>query len=586
MKNFFYITMIVILALVVSSCSKNFLDTKPLGVTTAKALINEKGAEILLTGAYSMIDGQGAGNGWGGSYSWSASVTNWVWGSVASDDAYKGSSYGDQSPINPIARYDALPTNAYVADKWTADYEGVSRTNDVLRTVKEALKKGTITEAKAVEIKAEALFLRAWFYFELKRVFNNIPYITEDVKDPGTVSNTVNAWPLIEKDLQFAIDNLPETQQEVGRATKYAAEAVMARVELFQHKYSKAKPLLDDILNSGRYALTYSYHDNYQVATNNNKESIFEIQYAVNDGTEGFNGGYGDALNFPYSPDIGVCCGFHTPSQEFVNVFKVNSNGLPFLDSIDRGTDLKNDMGIASSARFVPTTHLVDPRLDWSVGRRGIPYLDWGIDRGYDWDRDQANGGPYLPVKNMFYKSDRGTLSTSVGWATGVNANDFRVIRLAMVILWRAEVAVEEDDLPTALHLVNEIRIRASHVVVMGRSNTYKLPAGVVPDVDWNKPAANYLVKPYSSFPDQEYARKAVREEELLEFGLEGYRFFDLVRWGIAAKVLNTYIAHDSHFRSVMAGTHFIKGVNDYWPIPQTQIDLEGTTVLKQNPGY
>ncbi len=584
MKKGIFIATAVILALAYS-CSQNFLETKPLGVASEDVFHNAKGVNALLTGAYAMIDGAGAG-GWGGSYAWSGSVTNWVWGSVASDDAYKGSSYGDQITINPVERYEALPTNGYVSDKWTADYDGVSRVNDCLTVLNKTVKENNISQAEADEFKAEALFLRAWFHFELKRVFNNIPYITEDVEDPGTVSNTVDAWPLIENDMKFAIDHLPETQQDVGRPTKYAAEAVMARIKLFQHKYGEAKPLLDDILNSGKYHLAYSYHDNYKIATNNNEESIFEIQYAVNDGTsDSFNGGYGDCLNFPHGADIGTCCGFHQASQDFVNAFKVDHSGLPLLDTYN-DTNLVNDMGIASADSFVPASHLVDPRLDWSVGRRGIPYLDWGIDRGKDWIRDQPNGGPYLPIKNMFYKSEKNTLSTTTGWATGVNANNYRAYRLAHIMLWRAEVAVEENDLPTALTLVNQIRERASHEVVMGRCYTYKLPPGVTADVHWDEPAANYLVKPYSSFPNQDFARKAVRMEERLEYGTEGHRFFDLVRWGIADQVLNAYIAQDSKFRSFMQGAHFTKGTNEYWPIPQNQIDIEGKDVLQQNPGF
>ena len=233
----------------------------------------------------------------------------------------------------------------------------------------------------------------------------------------------------------------------------------------------------------------------------------------------------------------------------------------------------------------------VDPRLDFTVGRRGIPFLDWGIMRGKAWVRDQGNAGPYVYRKNMFKKSESGTYSTTTGWATGINANNYRAYRLAHVLLWRAEVAVDEGDLAKATELVNLIRVRAAHKVVMGKCTTYILPSQDGLAVDYNQPAANYLVSPYPTFPNADYARKAVRMEERLEFGMEGHRFFDLVRWGIAAEVINAYMDKDREFRSLFGGASpktFTAGKNEYAPIPITQIELENTTeeILTQNPGY
>jgi hypothetical protein len=447
-----------------------------------------------------------------------------------------------------------------------------------------------ITPENATQYKAQALFIRSWFHFELKRVFNNIPYITEDVVDPATVPNNTDAWPLIEADMKFAMDNLPETQADPGRPTKYAAEAVLARIYLFQQKWSAAKTLLDDIIGSGKFSLMPNYDDNFMIATRNNAESIWEIQYAVNDGaSDSPNANYGDALNYPQNVDgTQTCCGFFQPKQNFVNAFKVDANGLPLLDTFD-DTNLKNDMGLGSDEEFIPTTDPVDPRLDHTVGRRGIPFLDWGIYRGKAWVRDQGNAGPYIYKKNMFKKAEQGSFSTTTGWATGVNANNYRAIRLSHVMLWRAEVAVEENDLGTALDLVNQLRERAANHVVMGLCTTYTLPSQDGLAVDYTKPAANYDVQPYPSFADQAYARKAVRHEERLEFGMEGYRFFDLVRWGIAAETINAMMDNDRNFRSLFGGAvpkSFTAGKNEYWPIPQTQIDLEGADILTQNPGY
>lgn len=581
-KNKILIMVMAILVALTISCEE-FMETTPLGVASDQVFNTDKGVNALLTGAYAAIDGAGVSTGWFGDYAWAASVTNWVWGGVASDDAYKGSDVSDQTPINPIELYETLPSNEYVSSKWIANYDGVSRCNDVLKVLAET----EMDPVKAANIEGQARFLRAWFHFEVKRVYNNIPYITEAAEDPGQVSNTVDTWPMIEEDLQFAVDNLPEEQDEVGRANKYAAMAVKARVHLFQQEWGEAKTLLDGIINSERYELVDEFHDNFRTTTNNNAESIFEIQYSVNDGADdSSNGGYGDCLNFPQSGDIGVCCGFYQPTQNLVNAYKVDASGLPLLDTYNE-TNLKNDMGVLSANEFIPFTDVVDPRLDWTVGRRGIPFLDHGIMRGADWIRDPTNGGPYLYLKNMFYASERGITTTTSGWATGVNANNYRAYRYSHVLLWRAEVAVEENDLATALDLVNQIRNRAKNSSpVMGLCTTYELPQGVEPVVDYDQPAANYMVEPYPSFPDQAYARQAVRHEMRLEFAMEGHRFFDLVRWGIADQVLNDYIDKDAEFRSFLQGKSFTAGKDEYWPIPITQIDITGGDILQQNPGY
>lgn len=570
--------MIVYLA----GCESDFLNTSPPASASNVVLANEKGVNALLIGAYAALDGQI--NGTDGA-SWAASVSNWVWGGVASDDATKGSDISDQSTIVPVENYSVDATNGYVADKWRFNYAGISRANDVLKVMAQAT---DISAANQALIKAQACFIRGFIHFELKRVYNNIPYITEDV-DPVTVVNTVDAWPLIENDLKFAVANLPAVQTDVGRPTKYAAEAVLARVYLFQKKWSDAKTLLDDIINSGKYDLMPNFSDNFVAAKRNNKESVFEIQYSVNDGASGSpNAGWGDALNFPVDIDgTGTCCGFYQPTQNLVNAFRVDpATGLP----VDLPTNFKNDMGITSNETFVQDTITpVDPRLDLTVGRRGVPYLDWGIMRGSTWIRDQGNAGPYLNKKNMFLKKDKGTLSTTTGWATGVNSNSYRAIRYAHVLLWRAEVAAETGDLATATTLVNKIRTRAQAEKVMGRCRTFILSSQTGLKIAAAVPAATYLVNNYpATFASLDAARTAIRREMRLEMAMEGFRFFDLVRWGIASTTLNAYIEQDKQFRSLLGGVKpavFVSPKNEYWPLPQTQVDLE-PGVLTQRTGF
>jgi len=567
----------IILITITFSCGEDFLTEYPKGVPSENLFYNERGVELLLIGAYSLIDGTGAGI-LGYSYAWEGAVSNWLWGSVASDDAYLGGTFGGGN-LYTIELYILVSNNTTCSNRWITNYDGIARCNDVLRVL---AKTKDISESKRAHIKAQALFLRAWFHFELKRVFNRIPFVDENVTLEGKVSNRTDCWPEIEADLEFAVENLPPGQEDVGRPTSWAAKAVLARVHLFQQEYNQAKVLLDDILDNGPFELVKNYHDNYRIATNNNEESIFEIQYSVNDGTpDSFNGGYGDAITFPHK--IGdeneyLCCGFHVPSQNLVNAFKTDENDLPLLHTFN-DEDITNDDGLSSGEPFTPYPGTVDPRLDLTIGRRGIPYLDWGIHPGADWIREPVYNGPYLNKKNMFYKEERWIYSTTDGWALGVNANNYRAYKLSHIILWRAECAVEDNDLELARQLVNHIRRRARDSEVVRFED--------------RTPAANYLINEYPSFPDADYARDAVRFELRLEFAMEGHRFFDLVRWGIAARVLNEYLRVEKEKRYHLSwrDVAFIQNKSEYAPIPQSAIEQAGANengepLLIQNPGY
>jgi hypothetical protein len=395
-------------------------------------------------------------------------------------------------------------------------------------------------------------------------------------------------WPAIENDFKFAIANLPPTQlQAIGRANKYAAEAFLAKVYMFQHKYADAQTLLQDLImngvNSGgkKYDLK-NYADNFNPATQNSEETVFSTQSSVNDGSvtayNWGNGNGGDVLNFPLGGPGGGCCGFFQPSQYLVNHFKTDAvTGLPDLDNFN-AVDVKNDTGLLSSDPFTPYSGTLDPRLDWTVGRRGIPFLDWGNHPGNDWIRDQNFGGPYSPIKNVYYKAQEGHLTDLSFWTKGITANNVNLIRYADVLLWAAEVEVEIGDPNKAKDYVNQVRRRAAD-----SSGWVKKPDGT--------PAANYKVGLYSnSWTDKTFARKAVRYERMLELAMEGHRFFDLVRWGIADTEIHTYLKKEKNLRTYLNDKLFTKNINEYFPIPQTQIDLsagaDGVPKMKQNPGY
>jgi len=610
MKKLSILFAALLVLVIINSCSDDFFDKKPLGSTSENVFYSAKGIDALLIGTYAIVKGSYLWD-----VSWGASIQNWTYGSAASDDAYKGSEITDQIPVNDIERWSVTPSNGYPADKWRLTLgHGVVRANKTLKVINATEAEGNITADQANSFRAEARFLRGLFYFEAWLVFGDyIPLFTEDTEDPAAVSNQNDPGAVLAfiiEDFKFAWENLPETQALVGKPTKYAAMGIAARAYMQELMYAEAKPLLENIILSGNYSLMPYFIDNFEIVTNNNDESIFEIQACVNDINESLNAEMGIGLNWPHGGDIGMCCGFHQPSQNLVNAYKVDPvSGLPLFTTFNN-VDLANDQGITSDQPFVVATDPVDPRLDFTVGRRGIPYKDWGINRGSNWIRKQLDGGPYMPVaKPFFNKSQRYTLSTTTGWQTGINANNYRYLRYSHILLWRAEIAAFENDLITARNYVNQIRDRADNKVVMGKVLITTLPASVYPwgpgstdadymdgttgpYVDWTQPAANYLIGLYDPFANKEEAMRAVQWEQRLEFATEGRRFFDLRRWdnlpaGMRVdmvQTLNDFAQGDLRVREFMRGAIFTER-DKYMPVPEDQINLQ-PGVLVQNPDY
>ena len=562
---------VLVASLFVTGCNDKFLDVSPPAVFSEDGLQNRAGVNFLLVGAYSLLDGVGSG-----ATSWHGSADNWIYGSVSADDAYKGSTSGDQPEITFIEIKNILSDNSHFRGKWRTVYDGVARSNDVLRVLEKA---GELTDAEKVQFRAQARFLRAWYHFEAKRMFNQAPYLDEKTynpEDPNStkVANDKNIWPQIEADLKFAYDNLPERQTQPGRATKWAAAATLAKAQMYQKKWTDAKTLLTAIVASNRYRLMERFHDNFRAAMNNNAESVLEVQNSVNDGAGGGeNGNNGATLNYPYAGPT-TCCGFFQPSQNLVNVFKTDADGLPLFNTFN-DADVTSDQGIESSQPFTPFGGNLDPRLDWTVGRRSIPFLDWNSMPGKSWIRDQGNGGPYVSKKHLFYRSDVGTNTFANN--SRLNANNTRLIRYAHVLLMLAECEIESGNLEPARTLVNQIRQRAAN------------PLGFVKNPDGTD-AARYVIGSYTStWTDAALARQAFQFETRLELALEGHRFFDLVRWDIAEPVLNAYMLREARLRAYFTGAKFTKGKHEYYPIPLLEITnsaIGGQAVLKQNPGY
>ncbi len=586
------------------ACNKSYLDKPPLGSLALDNVSNKAGVQTLLIGAYSLLDGETGLDNQG--YDYGSAGSNWVYGSVAADDSYKGSVPGDQPEAVLIETWSlSQATTNYLNQKWKKLYNGIQRANEVLRVLPNAT--GLTDEEKKI-IEAEAKFLRGFYHEDGKKMWNNIPYVDETIT---YVNNNLNApnidnngsfvdiWPKIEMDLKFAADNLPAVQPQVGRANKWAATAFLAKAYMFMHKYDQAKPLLDALIANGttagglKYALV-NFENNFNAATKNGPESVFACQFSVNDGSA-LNGNYGDVLNFPNGAGApGGCCGFNNPSWNLANAYKTDATtGLPLLDTWNMGN------GVSDSANLYTGT--LDPRVDWTIGRPGIPYLDWGP-HSKAWIRDPVSNGVFSPKKNVYAKSQFGSYSsneTSFWGATQINANNYNFIRFADILLWAAECEIEIGSLSKAEEYVNQIRNRAADPTGWVYKNA-AYSASTSKYAPQTTPADNYKINPYPtgtfSANGQAYARKAVRFERRLELAMEGHRFFDLQRWdngtGYMAEVLNTYQSIEktkNSFYITNPNAHFTKGVNEYFAIPRAQIDIEnsrGQVNLKQNPGY
>ncbi len=595
--HFNYLFLIIAFGMLLGSCKKSFLEVAPLGSLSNEELANKKGVNALLIGAYAALDGQGDGVPTGdmismtGNSGYVVSPDNWIYGSLCGGDAHKGSDAGDSPETLQIADFKSNPSSDFFNDKWKVVYEGISRCNTVLGILKDVK---DMTDAEKSEVAGEARFLRGHFYFDLKKMFDNVPWVDETTVGLK-IPNDKDIWPNIEEDFKFAMSNLPAIQSQVGRVNKWAGAAYLAKVYLFEYKYPDAKTLFEQVINEGmttsgkKYKLNALFDDNFKPETEDNSEVVFAIENAANDGSGGTaNANQGDMLNYPYGGPFS-CCGFFQPSVDLVNSYRTDpSTGLPYLDNYN-DHPVKNDMGIESNQPFTPDAGTLDPRLDWTVGRRDIPYLDWGAHPGKDWIRDQNFSGPYSPKKNVYWQATQNQYYDGSAWAPGTALNNV-LMRFSDVLLMAAEVEAQTGDLGKAEDFVNIVRNRAANPA--GWVYNYKDPNKPMNGYS-NIPAANYLIKPY---PDgnfaskgKDYALKAIYFERKLELAMEGKRFFDLVRWGIAQQTLNAYFNYEGKITGDISNAQFLKGKNEHFPIPQRQIDLtmvNGKPTLKQNPGY
>lgn len=579
MKKYTNIVTICLSILFLTSCSSDFLDYEPTGVLSSGNVATAENADALVTAAYAAI----------GNDEMVGPITNqWVYGSVRSDDAYKGG--GGRGDVDVIDTYEQY--NTTIADygdwmlprTWTNHYKAISRANFALSVIN-AIPDAEYPLKKVRQ--AELRFLRAHSHFMLKLLFNKVPYITEELtqEDILKTSNDLTSdqlWDKIAEDFKFAYDNLEQSQEQVGRADKNAAAAYLAKLSLYQaYKQNDAHQVttvdaakLQDVIDYAddvTGALESDYGFDFLDGHDNGVESIWAVQFSINDGTNTGRVSFVTGLNSPHGTPLYGCCGFHMASQNMVNAFKTDSNGLPLLDTFNN-SDIFNSItnGVAPLTAGVT----LDPRIDHTVGVPGRPFkykntLNASGDMIYNfsWARDPGVYGYFGNMKEQ--QSPDCSCYVKNGPFVGTSKNvDF--IRYADVLLFKAEALIQLNRYAEALPLINQIRARAAASTAMtlaaGASNVYK-------------------VEPYASFPSKDYAMKALMFERRLEFGMEGPRFFDLVRWGIAEPVLNAYLTEEKTKRDFLTNAKFTAGRDEYYPIPQREIDFTAG-LYKQNPGY
>jgi hypothetical protein len=388
--------------------------------------------------------------------------------------------------------------------------------------------------------------------------------------------------------------------------TSWTAKAYKGRVQVYAGQYAAAVTTLSDVRLNGPYQLETSFDRVWTGFANfsNGPETILAYQASANDGDPGgSNANQGERLNMPNGGHFG-CCGFNQPTQNLVNFYRVDALGLPL--SLSAPTTWNSNNNNFTSADLLP----VDPRLDWTVGRQGVPLKDWGLYIVTTYARDVANGGPYSPKRNL-HEEASGSELLEGGWSpTQQNDVNIHLFRFADALLLEAEARVETGDLATATTLVNMVRTRAGATAqgcglpsdpaaAAAVVAAYPICAGdtriAVPINDASTVWADYRVSPYpTTFASVAFGREAVRTERRLELAMEGQRLFDLRRWGIAATELNGYLTgvgggREDTRRLYLANAEAFGTKHQLHPIPNIQIELSkvgSENRLAQNPGW
>ena len=560
MKKILYSVLTVLALVGTTSCSDFLDDQKPQGVLDSDMVKDPSNVDNLVISAYAVFTTAEDIN---------SSFSMWNF-DVRSDDAYKGgngTSDGDVFHQLEIEQ-GVLTTNWNINDMWVRLYNCISRVNSAISVLE--------TTSDSYQLKAQRLgemkFLRAYAHFLLKRLYKNIPFIMDanlKQEDYNTLSNTEftndEGWQQIINDVEYAYSVLPVKQTDKGRPSKAAAAAFLTKVYLYKaYRQDDAasnqvtsinrEDLLKvieysnpDIYSAGGFDLEPDFHNNFRPETQyeNGVESIWAMQYSINDGTKygNLNWSYGLIVpNIPGVTDGG--CDFYKPSQNLVNAYRTDADGHPFIDTFNnKDYDLTQD---------------ADPRLFLTVGLTGLPYefnSKYMMDASSTWSRSNGLYGYYVTLKQNV-DPDCGYLVKGSWWGTPMNRI---VFRYADVLLERAEAYAQLNETGEAIKLVNKIRLRAKQST--GMIANYPSDYGV-----------KFNISTYNGSYSQEDALKIVKMERRLEMGMESERFFDLVRWGEAEKVLNKYFAEETNNCSIYGEAHFTANKNEYLPIPFSQV--------------
>lgn len=560
MKKIKYIAVLFAATIMISSC--DFLNDDPQGILSDEQVKGPDQVEGLVTAAYSSL----------GNDHYDKPFSLWPYGNVRSDDAYKGGN--DENDISAFHFYEIaqnIKTDFAEADGlWFYSYKAISRANTALSVLKTV----STTDVPLRDTRmGEMYFLRGHFYFILKTVFGHVPFVDEDlpIDDYDKVDNKLpndEQWAWIVSDFQKAYDLLPDKQDQVGRANKIAAAAYLAKANLYRAyrqdernnvteinrtDLEEVLKYTEKVLNSG-YGLEYDFAYNFLPgAYQNGKESLFAVQYSIDDGTMFGRLNWGDVLSVP----MGVgCCDFHKPSQNLVNAYKTDKTGLPMFDSFD-------------NTNYDSNSNTVDPRLFHTVAIPGFPYK-YNKELIYEegWNRNPTVYGYYASLKENVDPSCDCFVNVAPFYG---NSKNRIIIRYADAILMRAEALIELGRHNEALPLINQIRERAQRSTDM---------------IDYAPKLSVSLYQPgVNCIWSNDFARQALRWERRLEFAMEGSRFFDLVRWGITDQVINAYFKTESSRRPFLKSGNFTKSKNEYIPIPQQQINFVNG-IYKQNYGW
>ncbi|MGN1226527.1 MAG: RagB/SusD family nutrient uptake outer membrane protein [Candidatus Cryptobacteroides sp.] len=597
MKTRYIVIATALIVLGLSSCNEAlFLDNPPQGTVSEDVLMTPEGANQLCMAAYAALMGPNPQD-WG---VWWMPVTHWTTGSVRSDDAYKGGGgTGDGWETHRLETFTLDSTDGVTDSKWYHLCVSIQRCNSALRVLQNC------SDSQIFERKcriAEMKVLRAHFFFELQRMFNLIPWYDETMDDQTvqtTPNNVFSREELLDKiadEIREALEYLPQTQPEKGRVNLYMAKAYLAKVLLYRAYEQDAKThsvvkvnkevlaevisLCKEIRENPMYSLFDDFQDLDLVSNDNGKECIWDIQYSMNDGSASAGRiNWSHLLNTPQGPYNGD--GFFLPSQDLINAYQTDQQGLPVFDyqSLPDFASVQMDNEKAIITNY---DHNVDPRLDFVVGRPNIrwksyeqsPYLaQWVRNRG-DYGVNSSKRFVVSPESSDMYQ----------GWPWGASALNWHMIRYAHILLWEAEALIECGEVKEGIKLINEVRQRAADSdYVRSWTDATQCFGGTCPDFEGY--AANYKIGLYPEEISQELARQAVRTESRLEFAMEGERFFDLVRWGIAEQTMNAFFEAENDNRVYYQGVSFTAGKDEYLPITNNQYKFSGRNYV-QNPGY